>query len=31
MTNPYDVPLSDDEFVERGELLAAIPEPFESM
>lgn len=31
MTNPYDVPLSDDEFVELGELLASIPEPFESM
>ncbi|MDO5530403.1 YecA family protein [Sutterella sp.] len=29
--NPYDVPLSDDEFVEIGELLAQIEEPYESM
>lgn len=31
MTNPYDKPLSEDEFVELGELLAGIEEPFESM
>lgn len=29
--NPFDRPLSDDEFVELGELLAAMPEPFEPM
>lgn len=29
--DPYDQPLSDDEFVELGERLAAIPEPFEPM
>lgn len=28
---PFDQPLSEDEFVELGELLAQIPEPFDSM
>ncbi len=27
----YDTPLNDDEFIEIGELLAQIPEPFEPM
>ena len=31
MANPFDKPLTDDEFVEIGELLASIPEPFEPM
>ena len=31
MANKYDKPLTDDEFVEIGELLASIPEPWESM
>lgn len=31
MNNPYDKPLSEDEFVELGELLAGIEEPYESM
>ena len=29
--NFYDKPLSDEEFVEIGELLALMPEPYESM
>lgn len=29
--NRYDTPLNDDEFVEIGELLARIPEPYEPM
>lgn len=29
--NPYDRPLTDDEYVELGELLASMPEPYESM
>ena len=29
MSNSYEKPLNDDEFVELGELLAAMPEPFE--
>ena len=31
MSNSYEKPLNDDEFVELGELLAAMPEPFEPM
>ena len=31
MANPFDKPLTDDEFVEIGELLASIPEPYEPM
>ena len=31
MANEYDRPLTDEEFVEIGELLASIPEPWESM
>ena len=31
MANDYDKPLTDEEFVEIGELLASIPEPWESM
>lgn len=31
MSTSFDLPLSDDEFVEIGELLASIPEPFEPM
>lgn len=31
MTNYYDTPLNDEEFVEIGELLAEIPEPYEPM
>lgn len=31
MPNSFDKPLSDDEFVEIGELLASIPEPYEPM
>lgn len=31
MANKYDKPLTDDELVEIGELLASIPEPWESM
>ena len=27
MSNSYEKPLNDDEFVELGELLAAMPEP----
>ncbi len=29
--NSYERPLNDDEFIELGELLASIPEPFEPM
>ena len=29
MSNSYEKLLNDDEFVELGELLAAMPEPFE--
>lgn len=29
MANEYDRPLTDEEFVEIGELLASIPEPWE--
>ena len=31
MSNSYEKPLNDAEFVELGELLAAMPEPFEPM
>ena len=31
MSNYYEKPLSDNEFVELGELLASVPEPFEPM
>ncbi len=31
MTNPFEKPLNDDEFIELGELLAGIPEPFQPM
>lgn len=31
MTTPFDRPLSDEEFVLLGELLAGIPEPYEPM
>ena len=31
MSNYYEKPLTDDEFVELGELLAAMPEPYEPM
>ena len=31
MPDPFSVPLKDEEFVELGELLAAMPAPFEPM